>query len=130
MLEYLYLLCLLCLTISVPILIRGCFQIHRELPEQGGTISSKIDDVSGVLNELADFIAEVSHAMTPNNVPTHPPSIVETLLTAFLKRDNPSPLEHGRKEKQTLGEIYEIVTPEETQAETIIDEHSTINTGG
>ena len=123
MLEYLYLICLLCLTISVPILIRGCFQIHKELPTQGGTISDKIDDVSGVLNELADFIADLSRGINPSTVETHPPTIVETLLTAFLKPNTPSHLDHG-KAQQTNGEIFEIIEPNTKETEIEFSEHS------
>jgi hypothetical protein len=123
MLEYLYLICLLCLTISVPILIRGCFQIHRELPTQGGTISDKIDDVSGVLNELADFIADLSRGINPSSVNTQPPTIVETLLTALLKPNTPSHVDHG-KTQQTVGEIYEIIDPNTKETENEFSEHS------
>lgn len=123
MLEYLYLICLLCLTISVPILIRGCFQIHKELPYQGGTITDKIDDVSGVLNELADFIADLSRGIESSPVNTNPPTIVETLLTAFLKPNTPSPLDHG-KTQQTVGEIYEIIEPNTKETENELSEHS------
>ncbi len=123
MLEYLYLICLLCLTISVPILIRGCFQIHRELPTQGGTISDKIDDVSGVLNELADFIADLSSGIGASPVNTNPPTIVETLLTAFLKPNTPSGLEHG-KTQQTVGEIFEVIHPNTKETENEFSEHS------
>ena len=123
MLEYLYLICLLCLTISVPILIRGCFQIHRELPTQGGTISDKIDDVSGVLNELADFIADLSNGIGASPVNTNPPTIVETLLTAFLKPNTPSGLEHG-KTQQTERSFYEIIEPQTKQTE---DEHNELS---
>ena len=129
MLEYLYLICLLCLTISVPILIRGCFQIHKELPHQGGTISDKIDDVSGVLNELADFIADLSSGIGASPVNTNPPTIVETLLTAFLKPNTPSHVDHGSP-KQTEWEILQDYDKTQKETETIIDEYSTINPSG
>ena len=58
MLEYLYLICLLCLTISVPILIRGCFSIHSQMPAQGGAISERIDKVADLLDEMADIIKQ------------------------------------------------------------------------
>lgn len=111
MIEYLYLACLLCLTISVPILIRGCFKIHHELPAQGGNISEKIDGVNDVLNELADFVADLARnglfQAAQNNAP---PDFI-TLLTAFLKRDTPSPSEHGTKEQ----EQWEVLPPDQTQ---------------
>lgn len=127
MLEYLYLICLLCLTISVPILIRGCFSIHRELPNQGGNISSKIDDVSEVLNELADFIADLARSgILPNPTATQSPPDFLSLLTAFLKRDTPSPSQHGTQE-QTEWEILEANTQTTKETETIIDGNSPIS---
>jgi hypothetical protein len=129
MIEYLYLFCLLCLTISVPVLIRGCFNIHKELPHQGGNISEKIDGVNDILNELADFISDVANGINSSPVNTNPPTLVDTLLTAFLKRGSPSPLEHGKTQPQD----WEILPPNDTQTnetETIIDEYSTINNGG
>ena len=118
MLEYLYLICLLCLTISVPILIRGCFQIHKELPTQGGTITDKIDDVSGVLNELADFIAELARSgILPHPTSTQSPPDFLSLLTTLLKPKTPSPLQHGTQEQEER-QIYEIIEPsKETENE-------------
>ena len=130
MLEYLYLVCLLCLTISVPILIRGCFSIHKELPHQGGNISEKIDSVNDVLNELADFIADLARSgILPNPTVTQSPPDFLTLLTAFLNRGNPSGQEHGK----TQQEDWEVLPPNDTQTkqtETILDEHSPVDTSG
>jgi len=127
MIEYLYLACLLCLTISVPILIRGCFKIHHELPAQGGNISEKIDGVNDVLNELADFVADLARNGLFQAAQTNTPPDFVTLLTAFLKRDTPSPSQHGTQEPQD----WEILPPNDTQTnetETILDEHSAVNT--
>ena len=111
MIEYLYLACLLCLTISVPILIRGCFNIHNELPTQGGNISEKIDGVNDVLNELADFVADLARNGLFQAAQTNTPPDFVTLLTAFLKRDTPSPSQHGTQEPQD----WEILPPNDTQ---------------
>jgi hypothetical protein len=127
MIEYLYLACLLCLTISVPILIRGCFKIHHELPTQGGNISEKIDGVNEVLNELADFVADLArHGLFPSQETNTPPDFL-TLLTAFLKRDTPSPSQHGTTQPPDW-EVLPPSTETQTETETIIDEHSAINT--
>ena len=126
MIEYLYLACLLCLTISVPILIRGCFKIHHELPTQGGHISEKIDGVSEVLNELADFIADLARNGLFDVASSHTQPDFLTLLTAFLKRDTPSPSQHGTKEQEN----WEVLPPDPTQkneTETILDEHGAVN---
>ena len=123
MIEYLYLACLLCLTISVPILIRGCFKIHHELPAQGGNIGEKIDGVNEVLNELADFVADLArHGLFSGQESNTPPDFL-TLLTAFLKRDTPSPSQHGTKEQ----EQWEVLPPDQTQTkqtENELDKHS------
>lgn len=130
MLEYLYLICLLCLTISVPILIRGCFNIHQELPHQGGNITEKIDSINDVLNELADFLADLARSgILPNPTATQSPPDFLSLLTAFLNRGNPSGVEHGTKEQEEW-EVLPPSTETQTESETIFDEHSTINTGG
>ena len=121
MIEYLYLFCLLCLTISVPILIRGCFNIHKELPHQGGNISERIDNINDVLNELADFIADLARSgLFPTGQPNTPPDFL-TLLTAFLKRDTPSPSEHGTKEPEN----WEILPPNEQTTQETQDEFDT-----
>ena len=120
MLEYLYLICLLCLTISVPILIRGCFNIHKELPAQGGNITEKIDSVAGLLDEMADIINNAirfQEEITP--IAQTASSPIMTLLNAFMS-NKASPQEHGETQ-QTQREIYEINNPQETQTETILD---------
>lgn len=127
MIEYLYLACLLCLTISVPILIRGCFNIHNELPTQGGNISEKIDGVNEVLNELCDFIADVARSGLFAPAETNTPPDFLTLLTAFLKRDTPSPSQHGTTQPQDW-EVLPPSTETQTETETIIDGYSPVNT--
>ena len=123
MIEYLYLFCLLCLTISVPILIRGCFNIHKELPHQGGNISERIDNINDVLNELADFIADLARSgLFPTGQTNTPPDFL-TLLTAFLKRDTPSPSEHGTKEQTD----WEVLPPNEQTTQETQDEFDPIS---
>ena len=112
MIEYLYLACLLCLTISVPILIRGCFNIHNELPTQGGNISEKIDGVNEVLNELADFVADLARNNLFSSPQTNTPPDLLTVLTAFLKRDTPSPSQHGSTQES---QEWEVLPPNDTQ---------------
>ena len=76
MLEYLYLICLLCLTISVPILIRGCFNIHKELPTQGDGSGDRIDKIAGHLDEMADIVNDAIQFKEDNfgiaQTPSHP----------------------------------------------------------
>ena len=117
MLEYLYLICLLCLTISVPILIRGCFSIHTQLPVQGGDISTRIDKVADLLDEMADLINNAVQWQENLTPATHTDSSpIMSLLSAFMTK-TPSPPGHGSKTQQTEREIYEIIEPQTTQTE-------------
>jgi hypothetical protein len=130
MLEYLYLICLLCLTVSVPILIRGCFSIHSQLPVQGGDISSRIDKVADLLDEMADIINNAvrwQEEIMPST-PT-PSSPIMTLLNAFMS-NTASPPKHGTTEKPQEWEIYPPNDTQTNETETILDEYSPINTGG
>ena len=124
MLEYLYLICLLCLTISVPILIRGCFEIHKELPTQGTGISERIDKVADLLDEMADLI---NNAL-PNNpdlqpVAQMPTSPLMSLLSAFMP-NTPSPQSYASKTQQTQREIYEVNDPQTQEAQTELSQYS------
>ena len=124
MLEYLYLICLLCLTFSVPILIRGCFNIHKELPTQGGNISEKIDSVAGLLDEMADIINQAirfQEEITPIAQTSNSP--IMSILNAFMS-SNASPPSHASETQQTQREIYDINPPETKQAENQLDQHS------
>lgn len=129
MLEYLYLICLLCLTISVPILIRGCFSIHSQMPTQGGAISERIDKVADLLDEMADLINNAirfqEEIMPAAQTASHP---LLSALNLFMGK-TPSNPNHGETQ-QTQREIYEINEPQTKQTETITDEYSPVNTGG
>jgi len=124
MLEYLYLVCLLCLTISVPILIRGCFNIHKELPSQGQGIGERIDKVADLLDEMAemaaDFGRQTESITSVSQTPTNP---LMAILTGLMS-GTPSPPEHGSKTQQTEREIYEVIEPQTTQTEDELNQHS------
>lgn len=130
MLEYLYLVCLLCLTVSVPILIRGCFNIHKELPNQGEGIGERIDKVAGLLDEMADIINDAIRFKEENfpltQTPTNP---VLSILTALMG-GNSMGAKHGRTEKPQEWEIYPPNDTQTKETETILDEHSTVNPSG
>jgi len=124
MLEYLYLICLLCLTISVPILIRGCFNIHNELPNQGGDISDRIDKVADLLDEMADLINNaVQFAESTTEVAQTASSPIMSILNAFMT-NTASHEGHGSKTQQTEREIYEIIEPQTKQTEDELNQHS------
>ena len=124
MLDYLYLICLLCLTISVPILIRGCFNLHAETGHQGGTISDRIDKVADLLDEMDDLI---NNAL-PNNpdlvqvsqTPTNP---LMALLSAFMT-PTASQQNHASTTQQTQREIYEVNHPQTQEAQIESNQYS------
>lgn len=130
MLEYLYLLCLLCLTVSVPILIRGCFNIHKELPSQGQGIGERIDKVADLLDEMAELINNAIQFKEDNfniaQAPTHP---LMAFAQAFMGR-NAMDNKHASK---TQPEEWEIYPPNDTQTketETILEQHSPVDISG
>jgi hypothetical protein len=123
MMEYLYLICLLCLTISVPILIRGCFNIHKELPNQGGGISERIDKVAELLDEMADYLNNFGAALDSNPVvPQQHANPLMGILASLLDR-NSSNSGHGTTQQEEW-EILPPNDPETKQTENELDEPS------
>ncbi len=124
MLEYLYLICLLCLTISVPILIRGCFNIHKELPTQGEGIGERIDKIANLLDEMADIVNDAIQFKEDNfgiaQTPSHP---LMAIAQAFMG-SNSMGAKHGSEKKQAEREIYEVIEPQTKQTENELSEHS------
>ena len=117
MLDYLYALSLLSITITLFYLTRSCFQFKGEIPHQGDEISNRIDKVHGVLDEMMDFASEMADgfAHSPSQISQTPPDFL-SLLTAFLKPNTPSPVEHASSEtKQEEREIYEVIPPSEKE---------------
>ena len=127
MLEYLYLVCLLCLTVSVPILIRGCFNIHKELPNQGEGIGERIDKVAGLLDEMADIINDAIRFKEDNfgitQTPTNP---LMAIAQAFMSR-NDMGAKHASTTQPEKWEIHPPNDPTPNQTETILDEYSAVN---
>ena len=127
MLEYLYLFCLLCLTISVPILIRGCFNIHAQLPVSGGDISDRIDKVADLLDEMADIINSAirfQEELSPITQ-THSNPLM-AILTAFMSK-NTSEANHAATTQPEKWEIHPPNDSTPSQTETILDEYSAVN---
>ena len=130
MIEYLYLLCLLSLTVSVPILIRGCFKINEAIPNQGGAITESISNIHGLIDELNDLISEVADGFDSvgSQLPQTPPDFM-SLLTAFLNRDRTMTSNYGTTQQEER-EVYEIDPTQTQQTETILDEYSPVNPSG
>ena len=115
MIEYLYLICLLCLTVSVPVLIRGCFNIHKELPNQGGDISSRIDKVADLLDEMADIIntaIRFQEEVAP--IAQTASSPLMNILSAFMSNTASRP-EHGNEKEP---QEWEVLPNDPTKVET------------
>ena len=113
MLDYLYALSLLSITITLFYLTRSCFQFKGEIPHQGDEISQRIDKVHGVLDEMMDFAADLAETLPQSSSSiSHTPPDFLSLLTAFLKPATPSPVEHGDKTQQEEREIFEVIPPE------------------
>lgn len=129
MIEYLYLLCLLSLTVSVPILIRGCFKINEAIPNQGGAITESISNIHGLIDELNDLISEVADGFDSvgSQMPQTPPDFM-TLLSAFLNRNNTMTSGHGSTQEPQERQIYEIDETQTNETETILDEYSPVDT--
>ena len=128
MLEYLYLICLLCLTFSVPILIRGCFNIHKELPNRGGDISDRMDRIATLLDEMADLMnsaVRLQDELAP--VAQTASSPIMAILNAFMS-NKASPPDYGDKTQQTEWEILQDHDKTQKETETIIDGNSPIST--
>ena len=120
MIEYLYLICLLCLTVSVPVLIRGCFNIHKELPNQGGDISNRIDKVADLLDEMADIInSAIRFQEEVAPIAQTASSPLMNILSAFMS-NNASRQEHGDEKKPQEWEVLPN-DPEKVQTETITE---------
>ena len=103
MLDYLYALSLLSITITLFYLTKSCFAFKGEIPHQGEEITNRIEKVHGVLDEMMDFIAEMTQG-SPSS-PQTPPDIL-TLLSSLLIPKTPSPMIHG--ETQEERQIYEV----------------------
>ena len=112
MLDYLYALSLLSITITLFYLTRSCFAFKSEIPHQGEEITNRIEKVHAVLDEMMDFIAEIIPQGSPASSQT-PPDIF-SLLSTFLKPNTPSPMNHGETTQER--EIFEI-NEDKTQTE-------------
>ena len=117
MLEYLYALSLLSITITLFYLTKSCFQFKGEIPHQGEEISNRIDKVHGVLDELADIINDFSISSPVQEVAQMPNNPLMALLANIIS-PTPSPQGHASKTQEERA-IYEVDTPNEKETEVI-----------
>jgi len=107
MLNELTLLCLLLLVIAHSFLIRGCFKINETIPNSTNTISHHFDNVSTLLNELCDIIADMTGGgSSQGSVNPHTGSSLPEMLSTILMNRFAMPQEHGNplKEEWTIHE--------------------------
>ena len=109
MLEYLTAASLLLLIIAMGYLIKGCFGIHQELPNQGNLLGSKITRVAELIDEVCQLISDFSDNMGHPPTPQPSSNPMEAILTSLISNIS-MPSGHGSQEER---EIYP--TDEDTQ---------------
>lgn len=112
----LVMLALILLILAHGVLIRSCYALHTEIPKQSEDVSSRLDNVSSLLDEALDMLADAGSAVTQsvaNASPfeSPPQSILSTLITSMLMRQN-----HASTTQQEQREIHE-VDPSTTNAQ-------------
>jgi hypothetical protein len=120
MLDEIQAVSLLLLIIGHGFLIRGCFNIHNELPVQGGLISEALGNTTNMIDELADLLNELMESFG-QSTPSAPAGPVDlpSLLSMFLMNKTGIGAEHA---SQTEREIYEVdPTQNTTKAEDQFD---------
>ena len=115
MLEYLYALSLLSITVTLFYLTKSCFAFKGEIPHQGEEITNRIEKVHGVLDELTDIINEFAQSIPVPDIAQTPNNPLMSILASIIS-PTPSPLGHG--ETQEERQVYEINKTNTTQTET------------
>ena len=120
MLDEIQAVSLLLLIIGHGFLIRGCFNIHTELPVQGGLISDALGNTTNMIDELADLLNELMEAFG-QSTPSAPAGPVDlpSLLSMFLMNKTGIGSEHATKE--TERKIYEDYSPPTLETENELD---------
>ena len=99
MLDYLQALALFALIVAHYYLVRGCFSIREAIPATGGTITTRLDKTTELLDELAQLIADLGDA-TSQSAPSQTPNGLPGLLSMFLNNR----MNMGPEHAQTLEE--------------------------
>jgi hypothetical protein len=111
MLEELQALALLALVIAHGFLVRGCIGIHRELPEQGQQISSRIERTSDLLDEMAQLIADLADSIPTNAGSAQPPGGIGDLLSGLLMSKMNLGSQHGQTQEWEILETNDNPPP-------------------
>ena len=89
------------------ILIRGCFGIKTELPNQGGAITEQIGEVCTLLDEMAQLISDMLDS-TPATGSNPPPDSVFGQLVNSLISKTLNPNDHATTSEERP--IHEIIS--------------------
>jgi len=97
------------------ILIRGCFGIKTELPTQGGAITSQIQEVCTLLDEVAQLMADLldGQPATGSNQPEGSVfgQLVNSLISNTMNRDSHA----TTSEERTIHEVLDNTTTQNAQ---------------
>lgn len=115
MLDYLTLTSLILLIVAHGFLIRGCFGIRSEIPNQGGAIGSRMDTISEYLDEVAQLISDLSDNMVSGGN-SHPPSSPFEAILSSLISNMTMPPDYAEKVEEWA--VQENNPQEKVEAET------------
>lgn len=116
MLDYLQAVSLLLLIVAHAFLIRGCFGIREAIPTQGGEIASRLDGVTGLLDEVAQLLADLGDGITAGvPAPAQSPGGFGDLLSMFLTNRMNMANEHGKTQEWEIHQTNNDPTPTDEQ---------------
>ena len=116
MLEYLIAISLLLLIISMGYLIKGCFGIHQELPNQGSLLGSKIDRTAELIDEVCQLISDFSDNMGSSPTPQPSSNPMEAILTSLISNMT-MPSGNGSQEEREIHPTDEDTQTIQTETE-------------
>ena len=107
-----------------------CIKMKTHVSDHSETLQDKLGGMSELLDEAIDFLSDVDKMISqPSPVIAQTGMDIKTaLLTAFMDKMTMG-FNNGTTQQEER-QVYEIIEPETTQTETIIDEYSTINPSG
>ena len=103
MLEYFIALAHLGTIVSLFMIIRGCYGIHRELPVQGEAITHRIDRTADLIDEVAQLISDFSDAVPAPSQSAGSDSPFGLILNSLLNR-TPMDIDNGSQTEWTISE--------------------------
>jgi hypothetical protein len=86
MIEYLVSFCLILLTIGHGILIRGCFNIHQEIPQKSNSMIQEFSGIKEVLTECLDCLDVIAAEGVTNSKSVAGESIQQVILSSLMNK--------------------------------------------